>query len=397
MPRTLPAGMATAIGKQAGFGSIALLDIALADGSGYFLTDNNYSQYPVRIGNGFNLIADPDTMASWPSSLTALVAGAGLVRGSAWKHVGTGAASGFHFANSQVINVTAGAVYELSGYIDATQVTAGSPTWNLFDPTITTNYGGIGIAAGGKGRVSVTITIPGGVTQVLVLCDTSNCTIVNAANLLFSNPQLEPGAVANLYCGQNYLPWLKSVGPLTLSRDFTTDAGDLIFQNLSGNTIDRDFASSIKNHEFEGALAILRLWLPLFADSMLEFHGYLSEQKPTDEEVSFRLLQLADVAQFNVADDVVGELCTWRYKSAQCGSTGSAAACPKRFIDCKDATRAAQERFNGVLSPAPSNTVANVPPVVTVPGTGGGGGRAGNGSNSDSPGRGRRPLMDNPL
>jgi phage-related protein len=93
---------------------------------------------------------------------------------------------------------------------------------------------------------------------------------------------------------------------------------------------------------------------------MLEFHGYISEQKPTTKRSRFRLLQLADFSQFNVAEDVIRELCTWRYKSAQCGSTGSAAACPKRFIDCKDATRAAQERFNGVLASAPASAVVNV-------------------------------------
>jgi hypothetical protein len=43
---------------------------------------------------------------------------------------------------------------------------------------------------------------------------------------------------------------------------------------------------ALKNHEFEGALAILRFWLPLFADSMLDFYGYLSEQKAGEEEAS---------------------------------------------------------------------------------------------------------------
>jgi hypothetical protein len=395
MPRTLPNGMAAAIAKQTDFGHVALLDLQTVDGSQYFWTDNDYSQYPVKIGNGFNMIADPDTMAAWTNSgLSALVVGAGLVRGNAWKYVGTGAASGFLFAKSQIINVTAGATYELSGYIDATNVTAGTPTWNLFDPTTSTNYGNVGCAPGFKGRVSVTIVIPGGVTQVIALCDTSNCTVANGAQLLWSNAQLESGSVANLYCGANYSRWLKTIGPITTGRDFTTDAGDIIVQNLSGNTIDRDVALALKNHEFEGALAILRLWLPLFNDSMFDFYGYLSEQRPGDEEVGFRLLQLADVTQFSVADDVVGELCTWRYKSAQCGSAGSAAACPKRFSDCIDATRAASERFNGVLT-APSTTIVNVPPVVTVHPPGGG--ASASTPPNDEPGRGRRPLQDLPF
>jgi hypothetical protein len=46
MPRALPAGMAAEIGRAAGFGSIALLDIQTVDGTQYFWTENNYLQYP---------------------------------------------------------------------------------------------------------------------------------------------------------------------------------------------------------------------------------------------------------------------------------------------------------------------------------------------------------------
>jgi hypothetical protein len=165
---------------------------------------------------------------------------------------------------------------------------------------------------------------------------------------------------------QTYKPWLKSVGPIVVSRDFTTDAGDVVLQNLSGSTIDRDVASAIKNHEWEGALAILRFYLPLFADVVLSFYGTLTEQAAPEEEATFRLVQLCDVSQYSVADDVIGELCTFRFKSKQCGSTGSAVACGKRFVDCTDATRAVRERFNAILNPPPSNTVANIPPVITT-------------------------------
>lgn len=167
---------------------------------------------------------------------------------------------------------------------------------------------------------------------------------------------------------QTYVPYLKSAGPFQSGRDFTTDAGDIVVQNLSGNLIDREIAAALVNHEFEGALAVLRLWLPLFADVMFEFDGYLSEQQIGEDEISFRLLQLDDVSQFNVADDVVSELCTWRYKSLQCGSTGAATVCNKQFSTCKDANHNAQERYNGIPTPPPSNALVNIPPVNTVPG-----------------------------
>jgi phage-related protein len=165
-----------------------------------------------------------------------------------------------------------------------------------------------------------------------------------------------------------YTSWIKSAGPIRMSRDFTADAGDIVLHNLDGNTIDRNVATAIKNHEFEGAYAILRIWSPLIAAAIFEFHGTLTEPNPKEEEAIFRMLQLTDVTQFSVAEDVVGELCTWRFKSAQCGSTGSAVVCKKRFIDCSDATRLATERFNGILAPPPSNAIVNTPPVVTTPG-----------------------------
>src|SRR5260370_32363232 len=115
---------------------------------------------------------------------------------------------------------------------------------------------------------------------------------------------------------QFYNGWIKSAAPFVLTRDLSTNAGDVTMQNISGNTIDRDVAAAFKNHEFEGALCILRLWLPVFDAAMDEFHGYISEQNPTEDECSFRILQLFDPAQYDVADDVISELCTWPYKSA---------------------------------------------------------------------------------
>jgi phage-related protein len=159
---------------------------------------------------------------------------------------------------------------------------------------------------------------------------------------------------------QFYNGWIKNGFTFTRTRDFTTNAGDLTVQNLSGNTIDRDVAAAVKNHEFEGALCIARLWVPLLDAVIDEFHCSLSEATPTEDEVSFRMLALLDPGQYFLADDVVATNCTWRYKSLQCGSAGAAAACDKLFATCKDANHLAQERFNAVLSIVPG-TIFNQP------------------------------------
>jgi phage-related protein len=167
---------------------------------------------------------------------------------------------------------------------------------------------------------------------------------------------------------QFYSGWVKNGFSFTRTRDFTTNAGDLIIQNLSGNTIDRDAAAALKAHEFEGALCIVQLFIPLLDVAIDEFHCCLSEATPTEDEVSFRELQLLDPSQYFVADDVVSELCTWRFKSLPCGSAGSAGVCDKLFTTCKDANHLAQERFNAVLTIVPGNIFT--PPL----GTGGSGG-----------------------
>jgi phage-related protein len=160
---------------------------------------------------------------------------------------------------------------------------------------------------------------------------------------------------------QFYSGWIKNGFTFTRTRDFTSNAGDLVIQNLSGNTIDRDAAAALKNHEFEGALCIARLWIPLFDAAIDEYHCSLSEATPNEDEVSFRLLQLFDPTQYFVADDVVSELCTWRFKSLACGSTAAGTACDKLFTTCKDANHVAQERFNGVLTIVPGNIFT--PPI----------------------------------
>jgi phage-related protein len=169
---------------------------------------------------------------------------------------------------------------------------------------------------------------------------------------------------------QFYYGWLKRGQSFSVARDLTTSAGDVVVQNLSGNTIGRDVQSALVNHEFEGALCIVRIWLPLFDASMTEFHGYLAEQNPVEDEASFRHLQLFDPAQYDVCNIIISELCPWRYQSAQCGSAGTATTCDKKFTTCSATDHAAQERFSGVLTIVPNAGI-----VSAFVGPGGGSGR----------------------
>lgn len=160
--------------------------------------------FGMRVFNQTNLIPDSDllntgTLWSLVNASLPVVAGAGAVRGNAFRYTGTGAAGGFPNNDSGIINVTPLATYTLSGYIDATHVTAGNPIWAVFDTGVVTSYAQASQTIGANGRVTVTFTVPAGVTQVKVICDVANCTVASGQTLSFSNPQLELGSVATAY------------------------------------------------------------------------------------------------------------------------------------------------------------------------------------------------------
>lgn len=193
-----------------------------------------------------------------------------------------------------------------------------------------------------------------GIAGVIVLADIQTS---DGAQYFWSTVE---GTYPSKFTGaqQFYFGWIKQAQSFSVARDLTSSAGDLVVQNLSGNTISRDVDTALQ-HEFEGALCIVRIWLPLFDASLTEFHGYLTEQNPTQDECSFRHLQIFDPAQYDVCDEIISELCPFRYKSAQCGSTGSAITCDFTFPTCADANHAAQERFSGVLTIVPTAGITN--------------------------------------
>jgi hypothetical protein len=133
---------------------------------------------------------------------------AGAQQGGGWQFIGDGNAASFAFAMSDIINVVPGQVLTLSGAIDASQVNASTdpgslPFWAVEDPRLSTAYDLVQQQAGVNGRVTSTFTVPDGVTQCVVICDTNNAIVNNGGVLTFSNPQLELGTVATPYQPRN--------------------------------------------------------------------------------------------------------------------------------------------------------------------------------------------------
>lgn len=92
-------------------------------------------------------------------------------------------------------SVVAGRTETLSGFIDATGATAGdTPNWNLWYPEIAQYAAGANQTVGSKGRVSVTITHPVGVTKAQCVCGGGI-----HGTVYFNRPQLEDGSVMTAY------------------------------------------------------------------------------------------------------------------------------------------------------------------------------------------------------
>lgn len=148
-----------------------------------------------------NLVPDSDLKmgnAYWQSEI-AVFRSYGADGGNAYVYSGLGTPSGTLYAMSASIPVTPGAAYTLSGYVDASAVSSGNPGWGATNASFSANYAQATVAPGFKGRVSLTFTIPAGVTAIVVICDTSNATVASGGKLVFSNPQLEIGAVPTTY------------------------------------------------------------------------------------------------------------------------------------------------------------------------------------------------------
>lgn len=347
MPRTLPAGAQAWLAKRAGILSpVVLLDIQTIDGTQYFWSDTE-GYYPTRFLDGTRIQSSGGTSTQqYALALGATVAGDVCTVSVVVKNQG---------ANTVIIGTNGN----------------GSDPSATIAPGVTGLVHIKGTSAGFGLQIAFNTSVAGTAWDLVVwnpiATKNGSANLVPLANQNFSGWTVVGGATITLTQNYDVAPlqfyngWIKSGCSFTCTRDLSTNAGDLILQNLSGNSINRDVSLAVKSHEFEGALAITRLWLPLLDAAIKEFHCYLTEQNMREDEVEFREGQLFDPAQYFVASDIETTECTWRYKSLMCGSTGTATSCNKTLVACQDATRAAQERFNAILTTI-ANTV-NVPPV----------------------------------
>jgi hypothetical protein len=158
-----------------------------------------------------------------------------------------------------------------------------------------------------------------------------------------------------------YDPWLLTVPQLTFHRSAVTDVGSFVLQNLSGDSVSRDFEKIMRKSALEGAFFVYRCYQADAQAAWIEAHGTL-----TVEEVGVDTVTLKGSPAINSAQDDTPvleycETCQWRWGSPQCGATGST-ECQYSYQSCQ-----VLERILVVLNNYEKNygeTVANVPTQV---------------------------------
>jgi hypothetical protein len=156
---------------------------------------------------------------------------------------------------------------------------------------------------------------------------------------------------------QNYLPWLVSVGSWKFHRSMQTDTGSFVIQNVSGDSLQRDFEKIVTASAMEGAFFVYRHWDAGAAAAWIEVHGTLSVQEITDTEAQLKASQLLDSSQADTPLECYGENCQLLWGSKRCGSTQEV-ECQYSFQTCQ-----VVERFMGVINSYEKNygeTLANV-------------------------------------
>jgi|GEM_PF-1321879 len=137
-----------------------------------------------------------------------------------------------------------------------------------------------------------------------------------------------------------YKPWLLSVPEFTFHRSSVTDSGAFVLQNLSGTTLARDMEQIIRASTLEGAMFIYRCWQSDAAAAWREVHGKFTipDGGVGPDTLTLQASSLSTSADVDAPLLEYSETCQWRWKSPQCGATGST-ECGYSYQSCQQIDR----------------------------------------------------------
>lgn len=157
---------------------------------------------------------------------------------------------------------------------------------------------------------------------------------VNGNAYYWATRKVTAPSVIGAPASSEYLPWILAVPQITWNRSLATDVGTIVLQNLSGNSLERDFERIVRATALEGALVVYREWNAGGEFAEIEFHATMSVDDSDPERVSITLGQLNDPSKIIAPHRVLCEICQWRWQSVMCGST-EATECDHTFDTCQ--------------------------------------------------------------
>lgn len=156
---------------------------------------------------------------------------------------------------------------------------------------------------------------------------------INGNNYFWADRKLvAPSIISG--ADETYLPWLLSVPSFTFHRSLATDMGNFVVQNLSGNTLARDFETKLRASAIEGAFFVYRCWQADAESSWIVVHGTLTVEDIGDSSVTLKGVQLLNPAQDDTPLESYCETCQLTYGGKRCGATGSK-ECSYSYQSCQ--------------------------------------------------------------
>jgi hypothetical protein len=170
-------------------------------------------------------------------------------------------------------------------------------------------------------------------------------------------------AVANTGGAGPYLPWLIQVPSFTFYRSLQSDVGSFVLQNLSGDSLSRDFEKIARRSALEGAFYIYRCWQADAEAAWLEVHGTLTvpEGGIGVDTVKPKAGPLFNPAQLDTPLEIYCETCQLQWGGRRCGSTEES-ECNYNLQTCQSVARFMGEvnSLEKNFGEAIANTAGNV-------------------------------------
>jgi hypothetical protein len=170
-----------------------------------------------------------------------------------------------------------------------------------------------------------------------------------------------PSFLEYLLDGGPYVPWLVGIPEFKFHRSLLTDIGSFVIQNLSGDTLSRDFEKIARKSALEGALFVYRCWQADAMAAWLEVHGTLTVEDIGVDTVKLKGSQLINPSQDDTPLEIYCETCQLQWGGVRCGSTETT-ECNYSYQSCQSPARimVAMNHYETNYGQNQANTALNV-------------------------------------